>query len=218
MIKTCCLWSLALVNTAIAFAPPTSLIVKHPVLRSSSVTLSQRQPLTTLTSTLALDDGESSSNVNDGAAVKKGGSSVSASVFNLAKNIMGAGAISLPAAIGAIGDTKGAILPAVAVLLTMASLSAFTFCVIGKEVSAREQYFRRALSTLSFSHPTPVPAVHTLQLHTECLPPSPSPPSPPLTTTTHHQPTSCNHHSPLTPHALPSLHTKTDSSLRGLEL
>jgi len=48
---------------------------------------------------------------------------------------MGAGSISLPAAIASIGDTKGAILPAIGILFVMGALSAFTFSVIGKETS-----------------------------------------------------------------------------------
>jgi len=58
---------------------------------------------------------------------------MSASTFNLAKNIMGAGSISLPGSIAAIGDVKGAIAPSVAILSVMGSLSAYTFSMIAKE-------------------------------------------------------------------------------------
>jgi len=67
------------------------------------------------------------------AASSSKGASVPASVFNLAKNIMGAGAISLPAGIVAIGDVKSAVLPAVGILTVMGSLSGYSFSVIGQE-------------------------------------------------------------------------------------
>jgi sodium-coupled neutral amino acid transporter 11 len=64
---------------------------------------------------------------------EKRGSSKAVSIFNLAKGIMGAGAISLPGSISAIGDVKAAIAPAVTILGVMGFLSAYSFSMIGQE-------------------------------------------------------------------------------------
>jgi amino acid permease len=66
-------------------------------------------------------------------SVDAASSSIPKSTFNLAKNIMGAGAISLPGSITALGDVKGAIFPALGILIIMGILSACTFSIIGLE-------------------------------------------------------------------------------------
>jgi hypothetical protein len=45
--------------------------------------------------------------------------------------------VALPASIAAIGDVKGAIAPAIAILAAMGLLSGYSFTMIGAEVCAR---------------------------------------------------------------------------------
>lgn len=58
---------------------------------------------------------------------------MASSTFNLAKGIMGAGAIALPGSVSAIGDVKSAVWPTFAILVVMGCFSAYTFSMIGAE-------------------------------------------------------------------------------------
>ena len=54
------------------------------------------------------------------------------SIFNLIKNIVGAGVLSLPAGIAAFSDSKAAVLPAVGMVAGMGILSMYCFVLIGR--------------------------------------------------------------------------------------
>lgn len=60
------------------------------------------------------------------------GSSISTSVFNLAKTILGAGIFSLPAGVAAFSDRRTALMPACVALVIMGLLSAYSFSSIGR--------------------------------------------------------------------------------------
>eukprot|EP00904_Undaria_pinnatifida_P009553 jgi/Undpi1/5728/HiC_scaffold_2.g01002.m1 len=62
-------------------------------------------------------------------------SNMSQSVFNLAKNIMGAGMLSLPSGVAAFSDSRKAILPAAGTIAALGALSAYTFVLIGRSCS-----------------------------------------------------------------------------------
>lgn len=61
-----------------------------------------------------------------------GTSTVSSSIFNLAKTILGAGVLSLPSGIAAFTDKPDGLLPASGILVLMGILSAYSFSSIGK--------------------------------------------------------------------------------------
>lgn len=65
-----------------------------------------------------------------------GTSTVAKSTFNLVKNIVGAGVLSLPAGVAALSPNKGAIVPACAVLVSMGLLSSYCFHLLGRAASA----------------------------------------------------------------------------------
>jgi len=64
-----------------------------------------------------------------------GGSDSASSIFNLAKSILGAGILSLPAGIASFSDEKSALGFGSVLLLYMAIVSAYTFSSIGKACS-----------------------------------------------------------------------------------
>ena len=53
-------------------------------------------------------------------------------VFNLVKSIVGAGVLSLPYGVAAFGNAPSALIPAVALIALMGTLSAYTFGLIGR--------------------------------------------------------------------------------------
>ncbi|CAM9311032.1 unnamed protein product [Ectocarpus sp. 6 AP-2014] len=59
-------------------------------------------------------------------------SGMSASVFNLAKNILGAGMLSLPNGVAAFSDSRKAIVPASLIIAALGAVSAYTFVLIGR--------------------------------------------------------------------------------------
>jgi len=69
------------------------------------------------------------------AKVAVGGSDTASSIFNLAKSILGAGILSLPAGIASFSDEKSALGFGTVLLLYMAVVSAYTFSSIGKACS-----------------------------------------------------------------------------------
>lgn len=69
------------------------------------------------------------------AKVAMGGSDTASSIFNLAKSILGAGILSLPAGIASFSDEKSALGFGSVLLLYMAIVSAYTFNSIGKACS-----------------------------------------------------------------------------------
>eukprot|EP01041_Mallomonas_annulata_P000542 gene542-1040_t len=61
-----------------------------------------------------------------------GEASISSSVFNLVKNIVGSGAFSLPSAVAFFSDDKKALIPSSIICIIVGLLSAYTFSVIGQ--------------------------------------------------------------------------------------
>eukprot|EP00815_Leptocylindrus_aporus_P007902 CAMPEP_0116070532 /NCGR_PEP_ID=MMETSP0322-20121206/13116_1 /TAXON_ID=163516 /ORGANISM="Leptocylindrus danicus var. apora, Strain B651" /LENGTH=382 /DNA_ID=CAMNT_0003558459 /DNA_START=174 /DNA_END=1322 /DNA_ORIENTATION=- len=58
-------------------------------------------------------------------------------IFNLVKNIVGAGVLSLPAGIAAFGNAPSAILPATLLIATIGSASGYCFAAIGRVCALR---------------------------------------------------------------------------------
>ncbi|CAM9219633.1 unnamed protein product [Choristocarpus tenellus] len=54
------------------------------------------------------------------------------SIFNLVKNVMGAGMLSLPSGVAAFSDSRNAVVPAGAIVAILGALSAYTFSLIGR--------------------------------------------------------------------------------------
>lgn len=61
-----------------------------------------------------------------------GGSTISQSSFNLVKNIVGCGVLSLPAGVAALSDKRAALLPALGLLAFIATLSGYCFSLLGQ--------------------------------------------------------------------------------------
>lgn len=61
-----------------------------------------------------------------------GTSGMAASTFNVIKNIVGAGMLSLPAGVAAFTDNTSGLLPATVLTLIFGAVSAYTFSVLGK--------------------------------------------------------------------------------------
>lgn len=68
------------------------------------------------------------------AEAEQGGgtATVSNEIFNLVKNIVGAGVLSLPAGIASFGNAPSAILPATALIATIGAASGYCFSTIGR--------------------------------------------------------------------------------------
>ena len=67
-----------------------------------------------------------------GTGTGTGTASQSSEVFNLVKNIVGAGVLALPAGIAAFGDHPSAILPATILTVFIGLLSGYSFSMIGR--------------------------------------------------------------------------------------
>jgi len=65
-------------------------------------------------------------------APKNEGVGMVPSTFNLMKNILGAGVLSLPAGVAAFSDSKTALLPALALTATLGLTSGYCFAMIGR--------------------------------------------------------------------------------------
>jgi sodium-coupled neutral amino acid transporter 11 len=63
---------------------------------------------------------------------KDTGATIPTSTFNLAKNIIGAGVLSLPAGVAFIADSQAALFPSAALTTLMGLISAYSFSLIGK--------------------------------------------------------------------------------------
>ena len=66
------------------------------------------------------------------AASGSGTATIPNEVFNLVKNIVGAGVLSLPAGVAAFGNAPSALIPALSLIAVIGCLSAFGFACIGK--------------------------------------------------------------------------------------
>ena len=70
-------------------------------------------------------------------------SSVTASTLNLAKNIVGAGVLSLPAGVAAYSTAKGAAAPACGLIAVLGAVSAYCFALVGRACAATTRRRRR---------------------------------------------------------------------------
>ena len=76
--------------------------------------------------------------VEAGGATESGGTAtIPNEVFNLVKNIVGAGVLSLPAGIAAFGNAPSAILPATALIAAIGGASGYCFAAIGRVCAMR---------------------------------------------------------------------------------
>ena len=60
------------------------------------------------------------------------GATIPNEVFNLVKNIVGVGVLSLPAGVAAFGSAPSAVIPAIGLIAIIGALSAYGFAIIGK--------------------------------------------------------------------------------------
>jgi len=63
---------------------------------------------------------------------KNDGVGMAPSIFNLMKNILGAGVLALPAGVAAFSDSKTALVPALALTATLGLTSGYCFATIGR--------------------------------------------------------------------------------------
>jgi amino acid permease len=68
----------------------------------------------------------------DAAPVSGGSASLSASTFNLAKSIIGAGVLSLPSGVAFFADEPSALMPASVICAVFGLVAAYSFSSIGK--------------------------------------------------------------------------------------
>lgn len=66
------------------------------------------------------------------ATTNTDGASIPSMIFSLVKSIVGAGVLGLPAGVATFGSTNLALLPAVVLIATIGSLSAYCFSLIGR--------------------------------------------------------------------------------------
>lgn len=66
------------------------------------------------------------------ASVGGGTATIPNEIFNLVKNIVGAGVLSLPAGVAAFGNAPSAVIPATLLIATIGGLSAYCFSLIGR--------------------------------------------------------------------------------------
>lgn len=81
------------------------------------------------TSEAVIDGGDGDSSEDSGT------STMTASIFNLVKGIVGAGVLSLPAGIAAFGNAPSAVIPAIALIAVIGGLSGYCFSLIGRVCS-----------------------------------------------------------------------------------
>lgn len=81
----------------------------------------------------AIHDFEDAKLVGASTSVSSAGSStITSSMFNLGKTILGAGVLSLPFGVAAVTDKFEGLYPATALLLIMGAISAYSFASIGR--------------------------------------------------------------------------------------
>jgi amino acid permease len=119
--------SLALWTTS-AFSPTTSVLVA-----SNKGSAQRKAPV----KPLSPKNKKGLSMASDAASASKsssssGGASVTQLIFNLIKNIVGAGVLSLPVGIAAWGNAPSAVIPATALIAIIGGLSGYGFALIGR--------------------------------------------------------------------------------------
>lgn len=92
------------------------------------------------------------------------GAGVVSSSVNLAKSIVGLGALALPSGLGYVSDERSAVVPAVFVCALFGALASHSFCIVG-EVCAEtgaNSYLEAYRATVSNSSAIVVPIVTTV--------------------------------------------------------
>jgi len=78
-----------------------------------------------------------------GESVGGGTASISNEIFNLVKNIVGAGVLSLPAGVAALGNAPTAVIPAIVLITVIGAMSGYSFSLIGRVCSYTGSYSYR---------------------------------------------------------------------------
>ena len=88
-----------------------------------------------------------------------GTATITQEIFNLVKGIVGAGVLTLPAGIAAFGNAPSAVLPAVALIALIGSLSGYGFGLIGRVCAlTKTQSYRQAWSATVSEESSWIPA------------------------------------------------------------
>jgi len=95
----------------------------------TSMVRNEQRSTATVTS---IQRGGGDASTDKSAVQGEGTATIPSLIFNLVKSIVGAGVLSLPAGIAAFGDAPSAILPAVILVISIGSLSAYNFSLIGR--------------------------------------------------------------------------------------
>ncbi|CAN0301949.1 unnamed protein product, partial [Hapterophycus canaliculatus] len=74
--------------------------------------------------------------VTESAESGSTGVTVGRSIFNLIKNVVGAGILAIPGGVTAFSQSKAAVLPTVAMIVALGSMSGYCFSLIGRVCAA----------------------------------------------------------------------------------
>lgn len=142
-----CLLALATSSASIeAFAPisirhaPLAVGISHKASFSDPFAISKKEKSTYKSNDsfqLRMSAGTNAVGVegSEGEPLGNGSASLSSMIFSLAKNIVGAGVLSLPAGIAAFGNKPSAMLPATLLIAAVGGLSGYAFSLIGRVCS-----------------------------------------------------------------------------------
>lgn len=129
--SVCALAAALATNASSAFVP--SSLSKPYVSGSPNLTGARLKASTTgpiqMSASAAVEAGGSQEPTSGGTA------SMSNEIFNLVKNIVGAGVLSLPAGIATFGNAPSAVLPAAALIAIIGGISGYCFSLIGRVCS-----------------------------------------------------------------------------------
>jgi hypothetical protein len=128
--KVTTLFAFALLPSASAFIPSQNALLRVPHAPQSisprSISMASPKNFKVKPSFMAVAVEEEADKIPEGTAT------VTELIFNLVKGIVGAGVLSLPAGIAAWANSPSAVLPAVALIAGIGSLSAYGFALIGR--------------------------------------------------------------------------------------
>ena len=131
LLSTLVLFLAAVATSASAFTTITS--------NKGSINNNRPMSLTTPRSQLKSSEGKPSYNVllraghsDEGSGDTVATATIPNEIFNLVKSIIGAGVLSLPAGIAAMGNAPSAVIPATVLIAIMGIISAYTFSMIAR--------------------------------------------------------------------------------------
>ncbi len=104
-------------------------------------------------------------------ADNKGGVAMAPSTFNLVKNIVGAGVLSLPAGVAVFSNSKTALVPACVLVATLGVFSAYCFVLIGRlcEMTNTKTYKAAVSSAIGNKAGKTLAVFTTLKTFSACL-------------------------------------------------